>query len=318
MSVYTQLDKQDIQSLLTQYNLGQLVRFEGVAAGVENTNYKLTLKQDGVDTSYFLTLFETLEKSELNFFLPLLAHLQDKDCLLASPIQRLNGDLVLVVKGKPAAVFNCLSGGHPEVSDQHCKSIGAELARIHLAAKDFNQIRDNSRGFYWIQHQIKNQCVDVSEEDFRFLEDELGLLKQQRSLWESWSEMQLPKGIIHGDLFDDNALFDGESLSGVIDFYNACTDFWAYDLAITQMAWALNGTELDRSKREALMAGYETVRQLTAEEKQALPYFLRMAALRFWLSRLHTQKQQQGVEMTTEKAPEQMRDLLVKLRNAEY
>ncbi len=314
MSVYTQLSQHDIQSLLTQYNLGQLVAFEGVAAGVENTNYRLTLKKDGRQTPYFLTLFETLDKGELDFFLPLLAHLQQHGCLLASPIARLNGDLVITIKQKPAAIFNCLAGGHPSLTPQHCEDLGEALARIHLAGKTFDQQRDNTRGFYWIQHQIKTRNISVSDADFALMQDEWQALREHRLQWESRSQQELPVGIIHGDLFDDNALFDGATLSGVIDFYNACSDYWCYDLAITQMAWALDGTTLDANRADALLTGYQRVRPLTVAEQKALPQFLRMAALRFWLSRLHTQKQQQGVAMTTEKSPEQMRDLLSWLR----
>jgi len=314
MSVYTQLSQQDIQSLLTQYNLGQLVAFEGVAAGVENTNYRLTLKKGGQETAYFLTLFETLEKGELDFFLPLLSHLQQQGCSLASPIARLNGDLVMTIKQKPAAIFNCLAGGHPELTVEHCDVLGEALARIHLAGKTFDQQRDNTRGFYWIQNQIKTRNIAVSDDDYALLQDEWQALREHRLQWESRSQQELPVGIIHGDLFDDNALFDGDMLSGVIDFYNACSDYWCYDLAITQMAWSLSGTELEVARANALLAGYQRVRPLTEAEQKALPQFLRMAALRFWLSRLHTQKQQQGVAMTTEKAPEQMRDLLVWLR----
>ncbi len=320
LSVYTQLTEHDMQNLLTQYHLGQLVSFAGVAAGVENTNYRLTLKKDGIETAYFLTLFETLEKGELDFFLPLLAHLQNKDCSLASPVNRINGELVLTIKDKPAAIFNCLDGGHPKVGTEHCQQIGAELARIHLAARDFPQQRDNNRGYYWIQRQVTNRCVDVSDDDFDLMQDEINTIKVQRTQWDEMPNDALPKGIIHGDLFDDNALFADEhaqpKLSGIIDFYNACTDLWVYDLAITVMAWSLMDTSLNAYHQTALINGYESVRPLTDSEQKALPVCLRMAALRFWLSRLHTQKQQQGVAMTTEKAPEQMRDLLKRLRDA--
>lgn len=318
MSVYTQLSEHDIRKLLTQYNLGQLVTFAGVAAGVENTNYRLTLKKDDVETAYFLTLFETLEKGELDFFLPLLSHLQDQDCSVASPQARINGEWVLTIKEKPAAIFNCLEGGHPVVTQRHCQQIGAELAHIHLAARDFPQIRDNTRGYYWIQHQVLNRCVDISDEEYALMSDEVHIIKHARLNWDKMDEKTLPKGIIHGDLFNDNALFkehpSGPSLSGVIDFYNACTDLWVYDLAITTMAWSLMDTSLNAYHQTALIEGYESVRPLTNAEQDALPICLRMAALRFWLSRLHTQKQQQGVAMTTEKAPEQMRDLLKRLR----
>ena len=276
MSVYTVLNEQDFQQLLSHYNLGQLVGFEGIVAGVENTNYRVTVKHEGEVQSYFLTVFESLESGELSFFLPLLEHLQNKHCLLASPIKRLNGELVIHVQDKPAAFFTCLKGGHAEpIEAHHCNIMGKELARIHLAGSSFEQPRDNPRGFYWLQHQIQHRLDDLNQDEQALALTTLATLKDVRSQWED-----LPSGVIHGDLFPDNALFDGDQLSGVIDFYNAANELWVYDLAVTK------------------------------REKNALPHCLSMAALRFWMSRLITLQQQQGVELTNEIDPSEMRKLL--------
>lgn len=309
MSVYTVLEEQDFHELLTQYDVGQLVRFEGIAAGVENTNYRVTVRKNGVEKPYFLTLFEMLDHSELSFFLPYLNHLMQQDCASAAPVPRLSGELVMTIKDTPAALFTCLAGGHPEILDEgHNFKIGAALAKIHLAGQSFNQSRDAARGYYWVQHQVQKRNVNISDDDYRIMQDQLAYIRQQHAQWDD-----LPRGIIHGDLFPDNALFeDNGALSGVIDFYNACDDVLVYDLAITSLGWTRQPDgSLNTALHDAMIKGYESVRPLTAGEHASLPDCLRLAALRFWLSRLQTNEQQAGIELTTPLDPNEIKRVLL-------
>jgi len=314
MSVYTQLDTQDFISILKQYDLGKFITFEGIAAGIENTNYKITLEKSGETVFYFLTIFEHLKQSDLDFFMPLLAHLETGGCQLASPVESIHGDFIFTVKKKDAALFHCLPGKTLETtSAHHCHIIGQQLAKIHLAASSFKQSHDNSRGFYWLQKQINNDSFNLSNTDRTLMLNELAHLQE---CWKKWGgNSELNKGFIHADLFPDNSLFTGDKkLSGVIDFYAGGSDYWVYDLAICIMAWCqTEKAEINTSLETALIKGYEEVRTLTDTERQALPNFMRLAVLRFWVSRLLSQEQQQGAALTTFKDPDVMKDLLISI-----
>lgn len=313
MSVYTELTTEDFSQLLSHYDLGSLVKFEGIAAGIENTNYKVRLKKSGIETDYFLTIFEQTSQSELDFFVPLLAHLKDKDCHVAGPKNQISGQYVLSMKGKPAAIFDCLSGYHVEdITQTECFTIGAELARIHLAASDFSAVHQNPRGYYWLQKQIGNQQLKGTREDIALLETSLHELQ---SHWSAWQDMALPKGFIHGDLFTDNCLFmNANTVSGVIDFYAGGNDYWVYDLAITILAWCTDNNEIHANYQTELMKGYESIRALSSEEKSELPKFIKLAALRFWVSRLIAAESRGDAALTTSKDPDKMKGVLVKLK----
>lgn len=312
MSVYTELHSEDFRHILSNYDLGRLTHFQGIAAGIENTNYKITLNKGDESHEYFLTLFENLNQSELGYFIPLLHHLDVNCCKVAGPISQINGDFVFTIHNKAAAIFECLQGGHVNtISEQHCHIIGAELARIHMAAKTFPQQHDNPRGFYWLQKQIQNNQLTINTEDQRLLQQYLDECQQH---WKSWQSMDLPKGFIHGDLFPDNCLFNpDDSLSGVIDFYAGGQDFWVYDLAILMMAWGQDGKQFDGKLKQAVLSGYEEIRALTENEREALPHFIKLACLRFWVSRLIAQQEQKGASLTTEKEPDEMKALLLSL-----
>ncbi len=314
MSVYTQLQTHDFEHVLSQYNLGKLIAFEGIAAGIENTNYKITVTKAGETQFYFLTIFEQLKKSELEFFMPLLSHLQENGCQLASPIKSIHGDLTFTVKQKDAAIFYCLPGktlSTPNINQ--CRLVGAQLAKIHLAAQSFTQSHDNSRGYYWLQRQINSKQLDLAQDNQQIMEEQLIHLQ---SCWQQWGEdADLPKGFIHADLFPDNSLFVGDTLSGIIDFYAGGSDYWVFDVAICIMAWCKSDAHfINDSLKEALLAGYQSQRQLSNAEIKALPDFLRLAVLRFWVSRVLVQNQQQQASLTTFKDPEDMKALLMSLK----
>lgn len=312
MSVYTELSTEDFGHLLSQYDLGIFVRAQGIAAGIENTNYKITLKKSGAETDYFLTVFEDISESELDFFIPLLAHLKSNNCHVAGPKAQISGQYVFTAKGKPAAIFDCLAGYHVEdITQTECFTIGAELARIHLAAENFTAVHQNPRGYYWLRKQINNSLLTVSPVDKNTLEKALSELQIK---WELWQSLDLPKGFIHGDLFADNCLFENEStVNGVIDFYAGGNDYWAYDLAICILAWCAQDSTLSASLKAELIKGYQSVRSLTKQEIQELDDFIKLAALRFWVSRLVAAESTSEAALTTSKNPEHMKDILLSL-----
>lgn len=320
MSVYTQLETHDFETILSQYALGTLVKFEGIAAGIENTNYKITLDKAGIQTPYFLTIFEEISCSELDFFMPFLSHLKKNGCKLPEPNGNFNGVFLFTVKDpasgemKNGAIFECLNGGHLDsIKTTHCELIGQELANIHLAGQSYPQIHENSRGFYWLQKQINGQHLQVSADDQILLVD---TLKRLQASWGQWNQdSNLQKGFIHADLFPDNCLFANDTeLSGVIDFYAGGHDFLVYDLAITIMAWCQTPEfTIDATLADALLKGYESVRPLHENELMALPEFIVLATLRFWVSRLVAQEQLADAALTTPKNPDEMKRLLLSL-----
>jgi homoserine kinase type II len=312
MSVYTELNSEEFSQLLSHYDLGTLVSFQGVAAGIENTNYKITLNKADIETDYFLTIFEQTSLSELNFFVPLLAHLKSNNCHVAGPKAQISGRYVLTIKDKPAAIFDCLSGYHVEnISPQECFAIGAELAKVHLAAKSFTAVHQNPRGFYWLQKQINNDCLSVSVGNQKILKSTLAKLQDS---WAEWQTQDLPSGFIHGDLFTDNCLFhDPKTVGGVIDFYAGGDDYWVYDLAICVLAWCAEDKQLNIKRQQQLVKGYGTVRPLNTHEHKALPNFIKLATLRFWVSRLIAQKTRSGATLTTSKNPDEMKAILLSL-----
>ncbi|WP_283788833.1 homoserine kinase [Bermanella sp. WJH001] len=315
MSVYTQLDSKQFDSILSQYNLGRLHAFEGIAAGIENTNYKITLNTSNGTAIYFLTIFEQLHKQELNFFIPFLSHLKTKGCALPAPKANINGEFLFQVGEKWGVIFECLSGHHlDDINTDHAQTIGQELARIHQSAQSFAQAPANPRGFYWLQKQASCDTLEIPDADRTLLQSHL---KTMQGLWQQWNgHPQLTKSFIHGDLFVDNCLFlDNGQLSGVIDFYAGGFDYCIYDIAICIMAWGkTDNATINPAIADAIVAGYESVRALTRDEKHYLPDFLRLAVLRFWVSRLIAKTQQQGAALTTVKNPDDMKALLVNLK----
>lgn len=314
MSVYTQLDSKQFDSILSQYNLGRLHTFEGIAAGIENTNYKITLNTSNSKAAYFLTIFEQLDKQELDFFIPFLAHLKTQGCALPAPKANMNGDFLFQVGHKWGVIFECLQGHHlDDITVSHAETIGKELANIHNSALSFTQSHSNLRGYYWLQKQAICDTLVISDDERLLLQQQL---KTMKDLWQQWDgHSQLPRSFIHGDLFVDNCLFlDSGELSGVIDFYAGGLDFCIYDVAICIMAWAKkDDATIDNDIANAIVTGYESVRPLTADEKQYLPDFLRLAVLRFWVSRLIAKTEQQGAALTTLKNPDDMKALLLNL-----
>jgi homoserine kinase type II len=301
MSVFTCVSTSDAQSLLKQFDIGPLTGLEGIASGIENTNYFLSTTH----TQYVLTLFEQLAPEELPFFLQLMSHLADHNVPCPHPVANLNGELLLHVCDKPASIVSRLSGKSITSPNQaQCVQVGENLANIHLAGRDFPLQRTNPRGAAWWK-SLAPQLLPKLDAD-------AALLLQTEIRYQALHRFQdLPRGIVHADLFRDNALFDGDQLTGVIDFYFACTDSWLYDLAITVNDWCItdDGT-LDQVRTQGMLSAYHQRRPLTALERGAWPVLLRAAALRFWVSRLYDFHFPREGELTHAKDPEHFRKLL--------
>lgn len=289
MAVYTQVSDEALQAFLTQYDLGSALSFKGIAEGVENSNYYLETSKG----RFILTLFEKrTNAADLPYFIGLKQHLAAKGIACPQPIPSKDGKPLQMLEGRHAVIISFLEGLSPKKpSAAQCRSLGEGLARIHVAAQDFRMQRANALGpeawpGLW---QGRAQSADNLQEGLASLiEEDLAIIADAKP-----QDMPLPNGTIHADLFPDNAFFIGEDLSGIIDFYFACTGQLAYDLAICLNAWAFEddgrgagGLQYNFSKGAALIAGYQSVRPLETIELEALPLLARGAAMRFFLTRL--------------------------------
>lgn len=277
MSVYTRVDRHALETFLDDFEAGLLVEYSGISAGIENTNYFVTT----TNGRFVLTLFEQLTRDELPFFLDLMAHLAEHGVPTAHPQADRHGRYLGELCGKPAALVQRLTGSsveHPNVA--HCAAIGEALARLHLAGQSFPLERANPRGPHWWREAVARVHDRLGPDEAERLDDEIAFQFAHR-------HDALPRGVIHADLFRDNALFEGERLTGIIDLYYACTDALLFDVAVTVNDWCVTESrELDPDRTYALLAAYAAVRPFTPAEHASWPAMLRAAALRFWLSRL--------------------------------
>ena len=278
MSVFTTLSLEEVRQWLAPFNVGELQHLRGIAAGITNTNYF-------VDTSlnrYVLTVFEKNDFDELPYFVELLAHLSRHGILCPAPIADQHGVALHRIHGKPALMVSCLKGS--DVTTPNLKQIEAvatTLAHMHVVGMDFHAQSHNQRGQGWRVMTAQQVLPKMTASQQALLEEEL---QYQHGLDLS----VLPHGVIHGDLFRDNVLFDGDALGGFIDFYYACHDVLAYDVAIAVNEWCVDAAgTLEAEKLTAFMRTYHAVRPFTADEELLWPALLRRAALRFWLSRLY-------------------------------
>ena len=301
MSVYTTVTAAELSAWLDDYNVGTLADLQGISAGIENTNYFVFTTAG----RYVLTLFEKLTATELPFYLGLMAHLADHGVPSARPLPNRSGNLLGELNGKPAALVSFLPGRDvSEPQAVHCAAVGTMLARIHLAGQSYGTRMDNPRGLKWWR--------EVVPELLRFLEpDEAQLLRSEVDFQSRVSFDSLPRGAVHADLFRDNVLFEGTRISGVIDFYFACTDVLLYDVAICVNDWCVTAEgALDERQASAVLIAYQAVRPLTRDEPGAWPAMLRAAALRFWISRLYDFHLPRPGELTHAKDPAHFRRIL--------
>jgi homoserine kinase type II len=312
MSVFTRVSPEELAEWLKGYSIGELVHLQGIAAGIENTNYFVTTATG----RYVLTLFEKLTEAELPFYLNLMAHLARAGIPCPAPVPDTGGAILAHLNGKPATLVTCLAGvpvEHP--TTRHCELVGEVLADMHLAGRSYTTSLENPRGPKWWRHTAPLVSPFLDEPKRALLDSEL-------EFQSDWSHESLPRGPVHADLFRDNALWEaaneGPQLGGVIDFYFAGVDAWLYDVAVTLNDWCveLRSGEIDRARARALLRAYRGRRAFSDAEMAAWPAMLRGAALRFWLSRLHDFYLPRPGELTHAHDPEHFRRILEKRRSA--
>jgi homoserine kinase type II len=282
MAVYTEIADDELAQFIDSYGLGAVLSCKGIAEGVENTNYLV-----GTSSGQFiLTLYEKrVAAGDLPFFLGLMEHLAAKGLSCPTPVRDGEGRNLRELAGRPAALVTFLQGVWlRKPSPQHCHSVGVALARLHEAGRDFALPRPNAlgpEGWPPLFERFRAQADEVTPGLAATIEAEMA------AILAAWPH-HLPAGVIHADLFPDNVFFRGDQLSGLIDFYFACNDLFAYDIAVCLNAWCFTPeVTFDRDKGAALLAGYHSVRPLTPAECGALPTLARGAALRFLLTRAH-------------------------------
>jgi len=302
MSVYTTIEQDELVAFLRHYNVGDLINYTGISDGIENTNYFVTTSQG----QYVLTIFEELTAKELPYFLDLMAFLAEHEVPSAHPIADNNNTFLRTLKDKPAALVIRLTGkGIDQPNTAQCQALGENLGKLHAVSHEFSGHRDNPRGPSWWHDMSVKLDGKLSTSERELLDVEMSFQSQHR-------RDQLPSGVIHADLFRDNALFEADQLTGIIDFYYACNDVQLYDLAITVNDWCSNPDgSLDSVRVTAMLESYVKKRPLLADEKQAWPMMLRAAALRFWLSRLHDKHFPKEGEMTHVKNPDVFKNILL-------
>ena len=306
MAVYTDVSDGELTRFVAEYDLGAVLACKGIAEGVENSNYLIQTEQ----ASFILTLYEKRVKEEdLPFFLGLMEHLAAAGFVCPTPIKGHDGTVLRRLCGRPAVPISFLEGLWPRtVEPFHCTGVGDALARFHLAGADFPMRRDNDLslpGWRRLVDATRDRADEVAPGLAAELEAELSALE---AIW----PRDLPTGVCHADLFPDNVFFRDEAVSGVIDFYFACTDFLVYDLAICLNAWSFDGeARFNPAKAAALVRAYHARRPLSEAERLALPVLARGSALRFLLTRLYDWLNQQPGALVRPKDP---REYLQKLR----
>jgi homoserine kinase type II len=305
MSVYTQISYSELVEFLSHYALGSLASYKGIGEGIENTNYFVNTSE----AKYVLTIFEELGFEELPYYLDIMAFLSEHQIPSAHPLADLSNTYLRTLKQKPVAFVQCLEGKsviHP--SPKQASEIAFFLGKIHAVSHEFSGFRENSRDKLWCKSTAQQVQDHLSTEDQSLLADELAF-----QLSRNYSA--LPAGIIHADLFRDNALFVGDQLTGIIDFYYACNDVFMYDVAVTLNDWcSLEQGALDEQRSKAFAKSYLSSRSISEEERQVLADLLRLAALRFWLSRLKDKIFPREGEMTHIKDPDVFKSILLDRR----
>jgi homoserine kinase type II len=279
MSVFTKVSHAELREFLEQYPVGEFIGYQGIGEGVENTNYFV----DTSDGRWVLTLFERLNYADLPFFLGLMDHLASRGFPGAMPVRTHDGKNLVTLNGKPAALVRRLMGQSVLFPNlEQCRQVGRAVGELHVVGKSYTGHCDNSRGTAWREDTGRLLIGKIPDgEAKRLIEDELAA---QASV----DLASLPQGVIHADLFRDNALFVDDRLTGVIDFYYACNDALLYDLAVTVNDWCFETDGTPNAARwEAMVSAYRARREFTAAERAAWPLVLRAAALRFYLSRLY-------------------------------
>ncbi len=284
MAVYTKLDKEKISSILSNYDLGNLKKFEGIKEGIENTNYSIETDKD----KYILTIYEKrVNEHDLPFFSELMLGLSDKSFICPKPISNKNNMYISDFQNKKFMIASCLEGkSKKNLSPSDCKVVGKESAKLHEITKNFQFKRQNDfsvKSWRKIFDQVKDRCAKIHSDLPKLIE---GNLVDVEKNWPN----NLPAGIIHADLFNDNIFFKNNKFSGFIDFYFSCNDFYAFEIAICFNALCFDGVKENLSfnvtKAKKFMEGYNEVRKISDEERKSIKVLSQGAALRFLLTRV--------------------------------
>jgi homoserine kinase type II len=281
VAVYTEVPDDEMAAFVARYGIGELLSAKGIAEGVENSNYLIRTTQG----AFILTLYEKrVNPDDLPFFLGLIQHLASRGVICPQPVSDSRGEMLGQLAGRPAAIVTFLDGlSVRRPTSAHCQELGRGLALLHKAGADFAMERVNALsvpGWRPLAEQAGADADKVSPGLARRVAAEIAVHEA------SWPQ-DLPRGVIHADLFPNNVFFIGDRLSGLIDFYFACTDAYAYDLAICLNSWCFEADgSFNLTKGQAMLAGYESVRPLNEAEVEALPQLCRGSALRFLLTRL--------------------------------
>ena len=307
MSVYTEVSRDELVAFLKDYTVGELVSYEGISDGIENTNYFVTTEQ----AEFVLTLFEQHDFGELAYFLDVMTFFFQQGIPSAHPAADTQGNYLKTLCGKPAALVMRLSGRgvNAVASIAQCQAIGDVLGKMHTVGQQFEFHRATERGPNWRQLIAETLLPHIDEDNAALLRDEL-------SFQQHYADLDLPTGVTHSDLFRDNALFDGDELKGIIDFYYACDEYLLYDLAVAVNDWCVGDDGLiDDQRYQALINAYCQQRELTVAEVDNFNLVLRAAALRFWLSRLQDKLFPREGELTQIKDPDYFLTILLDHRN---
>ena len=296
MAVFTSITTTELAAWLTQFDLGNLQKVEGIASGIENTNYFVTTTSPVNQGEFVLTIFEKLQADELPFYLGFMSALADAGVNVPRPMASRSGTTLHQIKNKPCALATRLEGNSELAPGaEHCFQVGAALAKLHQIGQQYQRdcpqlMLNNPRGLAWWQQVVPTITPYLPAALKALLEEEL---QAQSDYAQTPTYQALPRGPVHADLFRNNVLFAGSHaqprLGGFIDFYFAGVDSWLFDLAVTVNDWCIELTsgELVAERYQAMLKAYQQVRALTEPEKLAWPMLLRAAALRFWISRLY-------------------------------
>ena len=281
MAAFTTFSDESLERYLIMFGRGTLIEHSAIKGGIENSNYFVHLEQHGEVTEFVLTIMEDHGFDEVPFFSKILTRLHHYGLPVAAPQTTLDGMTSTIFCGKPTFLFKRLPGTHLEDADEdHCRSLGAFIASSHHALGSMEETRDNPYCADWMDTTLSSARERISMEDRELLNR---IIRCYRDLTSS----ELPRGLIHGDLFRDNALFVDGKLTGVIDFYHACHDLLVLDLAVALNDWCLDDNgEIDPARKRAMIEGYETVRTLSPAEQDALLTLQQVSAARFALTRL--------------------------------
>jgi len=284
MAVYTKLSEEQVKEFFSKYNLGKLLNYKEIKEGIENTNYFIQTETG----KFILTLYEKrVEEKDLPFFIGLMRNLFDKNFPSPEPIVNKNGNYISEILGKKAAVVSFLDGKAKKIlSPNDCYEVGINTAKLHIITKDLTGKRENKlsvNSWRKIYSKVKKDCSKIHSNLPKIIEKNLEMIEK------NWPK-NIPSGIIHADLFSDNIFFKNNKLSGIIDYYFSCYDFYAFEIAICLNALCFEGKNENLSfnvtKSKKFIDGYSSVRQLTEEEKISLKVLCQGAAIRFLLTRV--------------------------------